>query len=104
MSDQRPRARGSDPETSKKAAERAIKDGKMARIVEIAMVDGVPRIDQEIQQALSTLGYEYTCDRVRHGRLRLQDEGLVVLTGLRRKISNGGSSREWVFKPKLRRG
>jgi len=93
---ERPQARKDDPDTSKANVNIEI-DKEAAAVVLAVMADGKPRIDEEI---VADSGEWSTRDgRIRHGRLALQDAGLIVETGKRRPTSNGGMSREWKLSP-----
>ena len=93
-----PIARSTDPPTSAAAALEAAKhhpDDAVAAIVASIMLDGVPRIDEEISKAGRAMGHKLTGSRFRHGRKLLVDQGRIVATGNRRPTSNGGRSMEW---------
>lgn len=89
--------RSSDPDTALLAAIKAAKASPAAvKAVRAVMVDGAPRIDEEIWRACRRNDYISSFATVRHGRLALSEAGVLRETGERRNTSDGMPSRVWI--------
>lgn len=92
------RHRRRDPSTSRDAAMQSVSASRESvEYAEQVMADGLPRIDEEIWQECRRRGFIGSLDAVEHGRRVLEITGLLVETGMKRKTSVGGMSREWVL-------
>lgn len=92
------RHRRDDPMTSREAAiqsERASREA--VEFAERVMIDGIPRIDEEIWRACERLGFVGSLDAVEHGRKVLEKLSFIVQTGKKRRATTGGMAREWVL-------
>ena len=61
------------------------------------MMDGVPRIDEEIWSICWHNGYEKSQDTIEHARLAMSDVGLLLFTGNLRKTQFKKGGREWIW-------
>lgn len=97
MIDPAPLVRSTDPETSLLAAVKAAKASTVAtQIVWRVMLDGKPRIDEEIWVACRRINYICSLSTIQHGRLALSSTGYLADTGERRRTSDGCQSIVWV--------
>ncbi len=76
---------------------RAHPDDKMAAIVQRVLSDGRGRIDEEIAFEGARMGHDFSPDRFRHGRKRLQEQGLLV-TREKHNTNRNRPSRVWILR------
>lgn len=93
------RVRNTDPVTSRIAAAKAARSGDYVTWVLDIMQDGVPRIDQEIEEANLAAGRVGSDTSIRQARLALSRAWLLVPTGRTKNTKDGSPSREWVISP-----
>jgi hypothetical protein len=92
--------RQEDTSTSIQAAAKVRKTSEASiAAVRDLMRDGVPRIDQEIENGCRQRGHCKSLSSAQHGRLVLQEVGILVKTGVKRNTKDGSPSNEWVIDP-----
>lgn len=99
VADPRRGCRREDPITSVKALAKVRKTSART-IQEVAslMLDGVPRIDQEIERDCRYLrNYGMSLSSIQHGRLVLQEVKILVSTGRSKKTKDNSESLEWII-------
>ena len=90
--------RQEDPSTSIQAAAKVWKTSvESIAAVRNLMLDGVPRIDQEIEDGCRQQGHCKSLSSAQHGRLVLQEVGILVKTGQKRNTKDNSASFEWVL-------
>jgi hypothetical protein len=92
--------RRDDPETAQAAGMHASvdrSDRKIAAAILSIMQRHQDRMytDELLHEALSVAGHQWSDGRVRHGRLYLQDVGLIVPTKEKARTKQGGMTRQW---------
>lgn len=93
-------ARNSDPSTSHQAAAKAQTNETPSMYWARVALEGQRLIDEEIYARAVYFGCPLSPDRIRHGRLQLEQIGAVIPTGRTRKTAKGNcSSREWTLRP-----
>ena len=96
------RSRSGDPYTSALSAALALGSSQLS-VYYVAMVMKTEQrlIDEELRNECARLGYVRTGDTIEHGRLALEEAGLIHPTGVTRLTSTGAPAREWVADPLL---
>jgi hypothetical protein len=93
------RYRRGDPSTSREAAIQSVSASrKSVDFAEQVMSDGIPRIDEEIWLECRSRGFLGSLDALEHGRRVLEITGVLAETGVKRRTSVGGMSREWILR------
>jgi hypothetical protein len=95
-----PRARATDPETSRRAARRARDHAQPTRVIVLRLlVEMGPLTDQGMEQLARQRKLACSPSGLRSRRVELKRKGLVRSTGRFGRVTSGGEAEIWDITP-----